>query len=229
MEAPTVDRLSRSVQDYLKTIYTLTRQERTTNTVKLADALDVAPASVSNMLQRLDEGQPRLVEYHKHHGVTLTNEGEQAALRVIRRHRLLEQFLFEVLGYPWDKVHAEAEELEHSITPYFEDRLAHLLGEPTFDPHGDPIPDRALVFPVRAGLAALTALNVGQAGVVRQVTAKPAEILAYLGQAGLHPGVQVRVVQRNPVDGALRVSISGQVEDQVLSPLIADTILVQIV
>ncbi len=227
MSAPSVDQLSRSVQDYLKTIYALTRSETSTNTVKLADALGVAPASVSNMLQKLDEGDPPMVEYHKHRGVALTAEGEQAALRVIRRHRLLEQFLFEVLGYPWDQVHAEAEELEHVISPYFEDRLAEFLGEPAFDPHGDPIPNRALVMTTYPGLIPLGNLGVGQSGKVRQVTNKRPEILAYLGQVGIGLGTVVRVAQRNPVDGALRLAVAGQSEDQVLSILIADSIFVQ--
>ena len=110
----------------------------------LAVALDVKPASVTNMLQKMDEFQPRLVNYQKHHGVSLTANGEKEALRIIRRHRLIEQFLFEVLGYSWDKVHSEAEELEHVISPYFEDRMAIFLGEPAFDPHGEPIPNRDL-------------------------------------------------------------------------------------
>ena len=138
------DPYSRSVQDYLKVIYSHTRENNSVSTVGLAVALDVKPASVTNMLQKIDEFQPRLVNYQKHRGVSLTANGEKEALRIIRRHRLIEQFLFEVLGYSWDKVHSEAEELEHVISPYFEDRLAIFLGEPAFDPHGEPIPNRDL-------------------------------------------------------------------------------------
>jgi DtxR family Mn-dependent transcriptional regulator len=228
MTLSTVDQLSRSVQDYLKAIYTLTRSEASTSTVRLADALGVAPASVSNMLQKLSEGEPPLVDYHKHRGAALTAEGEQAALRVIRRHRLLEQFLFEVLGYPWERVHAEAEELEHVISPYFEDRLAEFLGNPAFDPHGDPIPNRALEMTGHAGLISLGKLAVGQRGVVRQVTNTRPEVLSFLAEVGVRLGSRVRVLQRNPVDGAVRAAVDGQYEDQVLSTQIADSIFVQV-
>lgn len=224
----TVDSLSRSVQDYLKAIYSQTRGGQPTSTLRLAEALEVAPASVSNMLQKLDESLPRLVEYRKHRGVTLTEEGKEAALKIIRRHRLLEQFLFQILGYTWDRVHAEAEELEHVISPYFEDRLAYLLGEPAFDPHGEPIPDRQLLLPEHLGLVALADLQQGQVGVVRQVAAEQDQLLSYLGSVGVHPGAHLRVLQRNPLDGALQVEIEGQPEEAIFGQEISQDVWVSL-
>ncbi len=200
---------SRSIQNYLKVIYSHTRENRPVSTLGLAEALDVKPASVTNMLQKLDEFEPRLVNYQKHHGVSLTEDGEKEALRVIRRHRLIEQFLYEVLGYSWDRVHSEAEELEHVISPYFEDRLAEFLGEPAFDPHGEPIPNRDLEVTQDESIIPLSLLPVGKKAVVRRVTAGPQELLAYLGEIGLHPGKGVEVVERNPLDGTSRVLVDG--------------------
>lgn len=224
MAAQPVDNLSRSVQDYLKAIYSQTRDGQPTSTLRLADALAVAPASVSNMLQKLDESTPRMIEYRKHRGVTLTRDGTEAALKIIRRHRLLEQFLFQVMGYPWDRVHAEAEELEHVISPYFEDRLADLLDEPAFDPHGEPIPDRQLLLAEHLGLVGLSELQPGQSGAVRQVAAESDQLLAYLGSVGVHPGVRLQVFQRNPIDGALRVKIEGQSEEAIFSREISQAV-----
>ena len=164
MFSPKENILSHAVQDYLKTIYIQTRGGQPTSMVALAEALDVRPASVTNMIQKLAETQPHLVNYLKHHGVTLTGEGERVALEIIRRHRLLEQFLFQMLEYPLEKIHAEAEELEHAISPYFEERIARILNDPAFDPHGDPIPDRELNITDRRKLAALSRLQPGRNG-----------------------------------------------------------------
>jgi DtxR family Mn-dependent transcriptional regulator len=204
------DPYSRSVQDYLKVIYSHTRENNSVSTVGLAVALDVKPASVTNMLQKMDEFQPRLVNYQKHRGVSLTANGEKEALRIIRRHRLIEQFLFEVLGYSWDKVHSEAEELEHVISPYFEDRLAIFLGEPAFDPHGEPIPNRALEVELDESIIPLSQLTVGQVAVVRRVNAGPQELLAYLDEIDLRPGREVQVLERNPIDGTMRALIGSK-------------------
>jgi DtxR family Mn-dependent transcriptional regulator len=199
--------LSQSEQNYLKTIYTHTREGQPVSTLALAEAMQVKPASVTHMLQKLDQTQPRLLDYQKRRGASLTSEGERAALKIIRRHRLLEQFLYEILGYSWDKVHAEAEELEHAISAYFEDRLAVLLHEPGFDPHGEPIPNRDLELAKDEALVPLSHGLPGQVGMVRQVNSKPPELLAYLSELGIHPGVEVRVLKRNPLDGTLEVSI----------------------
>ena len=205
----TVEQLSRSTEDYLKAIYTLTLGGHETHTQALADMLEIAPASVTNMLQKLDELQPPLVDYHKRQGVKLTEAGRHGALRVIRRHRLVEQFLYEILGYSWEQVHAEAEELEHVISDRFEDRLAVLLGEPKFDPHGEPIPDRQLGLWAGPRLSRLCDLKAGDHAVVRQVAANQPGLLAYLTKIGVGLGTQLMVSQRNPLDGALLVRLEA--------------------
>jgi len=139
--------LSISTQDYLKTIYDLTRAGKPAATTALASRLGIAPASVTGMLQHLAADRPALIDYRKHHGVTLTAAGERAALEVIRHHRLLETYLVEILGYTPDEVHEEACRLEHVISEQFEARIADLLGHPTRDPHGEPIPDANLILP----------------------------------------------------------------------------------
>lgn len=131
----------RSGQDYLKVIFELTAGGQSASTTALAARLGIAPASVTGMLKRMAGERPALIRYHKHQGARLTAHGERAALRVIRRHRLLETYLVQALGYSPDQVHEEACRLEHVISPQFEARIASLLGHPTHDPHGEPIPD----------------------------------------------------------------------------------------
>lgn len=213
----TVETLSRSTEDYLKAIYMLTLGGHETHTQALADVLEIRPASVTNMLQKLDEMEPPLVDYRKSQGVVLTEAGRHAALRVIRRHRLVEQFLYEVLGYSWEQVHAEAEELEHVISERFEDRLAVLLGEPKFDPHGEPIPDRKLGLSAAPRLARLCDLQAGDHAVVRQVDANQPGLLAYLTQIGVRLGSRLSVRQRNPLDGALLVTLEAGGEQHAMS------------
>ncbi len=220
--------LSPSIQDYLKAIYTLGHGGEMVSTVQLASALGVAPASVTNMLQKLAADELRLVDYQKHHGARLTGAGQQAALRIIRRHRLLETFLSQTLGYSWDTVHAEAEQLEHVISPRFEDRISALLGEPTHDPHGDPIPDRRLQIDESAELISLASLPTGAAGVIRQVDNQDERLLVYFESLGIRPGRKVTVVQRNPLDGTLRVAIEGTQGEPIFGGQIAQAVYVTI-
>ena len=220
--------LSPSIQDYLKAIYTLGHGGDMVSTVQLASSLGVAPASVTNMLQKLAADELRLVDYQKHHGARLTGAGQQAALRIIRRHRLLETFLSRMLGYSWDAVHAEAEQLEHVISPRFEDRISALLGEPTHDPHGDPIPDRQLQIDESAELISLARLPTGAAGVIRQVDSQDEHLLVYFESVGVQPGRKVTVVQRNPLDGTLRVAIEGTQGEPIFGGQIAQAISVTI-
>lgn len=197
--------LSAAEQHYLKAIYAQTRTGSPTSTVALAAALEVRAASVTNMLQKMADEVPCLLEYRKHHGVALTAEGERAALQIIRRHRLIELFLYQALGYPLDRIHQEAENLEHAVTPYFIERIAQLLGDPPFDPHGDPIPDRRLKLRDSRRLSLLVDLQPGEAGVVRQITNQDEGMLKYLRSIGIQPGAGVRVVKVNPIDGTLQV------------------------
>lgn len=129
---------SPAVEDYLKTIYHLSRDDAAASTSSIADRLGVSAGSVTGMLKRLAE--QGLVEHERYYGTRLTTEGSEEAVRMIRRHRILELFLVEVLGYTWDRVHAEAERLEHAASDELIDRMAQVLGEPEWDPHGAPIP-----------------------------------------------------------------------------------------
>lgn len=141
------DRLSQAAEDYMKTIYDITRTRPRALTNEIAERMGVTPASATGMVQKLAGAQPRLVDYRKHRGVALTPEGERAALEVIRHHRLLETYLREKLGYTPDEVHDEADRLEHVISEDLEERIARALDDPTVDPHGEPIPDRGLRMP----------------------------------------------------------------------------------
>jgi DtxR family Mn-dependent transcriptional regulator len=158
-------RLSSAVEDYLKAIYEL--GERGVKTQALADALEVSPASVTGMLQKL--ASLKLVAYQKYQGVSLTPAGQRIALETLRHHRLIETYLAQALGYAWHEVHDEAEKLEHHISEDFEDRIASMLGHPTHDPHGDPIPRRDGSLPADLGWP-LTDLEVGQTATITRIT-----------------------------------------------------------
>jgi len=225
---PVEDGLSRSVQDYLKVIYVQTRAGKPTSTLALAEALDIRSASVTNMLQKLAETHANLVMYRKHYGVTLTPEGEKVALQIIRRHRLLEQFLYQVLEYPLEKIHAEAEVLEHAISPFFAERLAQLLHDPAFDPHGDPIPDRDLKLSDPRALTLLAELRPGAGGIVRLITDQTHELLMYLKSCGIYPGAELKIAQWNPIDGTQQVEIGATGQTQVLGRAICESIQVEV-
>ncbi|MDX9990638.1 MAG: metal-dependent transcriptional regulator [Anaerolineales bacterium] len=198
-----------SVQDYLKTIFDLTQSAATASTTALAARLGVAPASVTGMVQKLAAVNPPLVNYRKHQGVTLTEEGQRAALEVIRHHRLLETYLVQMLGYSWDNVHEEACRLEHVISEDFETRIAEALGHPQRDPHGDPIPSAQLTLPTDHSLP-LSTLRPAQQAVVVRVQSDDPPLLRHLDGLGLIPGAQVTVLAESPFDQNLEVLIDGQ-------------------
>jgi DtxR family Mn-dependent transcriptional regulator len=198
-------RLSVAIEDYLKAIYLLQKQEPV-GTVLLAEHLGVKPASVSGMLKKLSD--LHLVQHAPYQGVTLTPTGEKIALEVLRHHRLIELYLVEALGYTWDEVHEDAEALEHVLSEKLEARIAERLGNPTRDPHGDPIPTLDGSLPTQASMA-LSALPAGDTGAVVQVLIQDGERLRYLGSLGLVPGAVVRVDARAPFDGPLTVSVGG--------------------
>jgi DtxR family transcriptional regulator, Mn-dependent transcriptional regulator len=227
MDRHAKDDLSHSVQDYLKVIYLQTRSGQPTSTVALAGALDIRSASVTNMLQKLAETQPNLVIYRKHHGVLLTPEGEKAALQIIRRHRLLELFLYKILEYPLEKIHAEAEELEHVVSPFFVERIAQLLQNPAYDPHGDPIPDRDLILSDPRALALLSDLHPGEEGVVRLITNQDPDLLMYLDSIKICPGAKLKIVQLNPIDGTQQVEVLDSGQIQVIGKAISENIQVE--
>jgi DtxR family transcriptional regulator, Mn-dependent transcriptional regulator len=222
-----VSRLTSSVQDYLITIYRLTRDGIPTTTSALALQLGFAPASVTNMLQKLAATQPPLVDYHKRQSVELSVAGEEAALRILRRHRLLETFMVEVLGYRWDEVHEEADQLEHIISARFEERLARFLNNPEFDPHGDPIPDQNLILPT-TDLSSLSNLQVNQSGRVRRVLTSDAKVLRYFDEMGVRPGEEMLVTARDPFDSVVTIKIGKSQKSVTLGTRLADLIEIEV-
>ena len=198
---------SEAVEDYAKAIYALERRgEGPVGTSALAARLGVSPASVTAMLKRMHE--MKLVSHEPYRGVTLTAPGERVALEVMRHHRLLESYLAEALGMPWDRVHDEAEVLEHYISEELEERIATALGDPRRDPHGDPIPDRELSLGRERGVA-LVELAAGQQGTFSRVSDSDPEMLRYLAEQGIRPGAVLRVVERQPFGGPLFVEVDG--------------------
>jgi DtxR family transcriptional regulator, Mn-dependent transcriptional regulator len=187
----------------LKAVYALdTRLEGPVPTNALAARLGVTPGSVSGMLRRLDD--LGLLEHERYRGVTLTAEGRRVALRTLRNHRLLELLLVELLDVPWDRVHREAELLEHVLSDELAERIAAKLGNPEFDPHGDPIPSRELDLTERESRS-LEQVDVGETvAFVRVSDADPA-MLRYLSERGIVPGVTLKVVDRQPFGGPLTV------------------------
>src|SRR5215213_7371145 len=196
--------LTISTQDYLKHIYELTENGESASTNALAQKLNIKPASVTGMMQKLASSRPALVEYQKHQGVTLTKDGRRAALEVIRHHRLLEAWLVQTLGYSWDEVHEEAERLEHVISEDFERRIAAAMGHPLRDPHGEPIPTVDLIMPFD-DLAPLSSLCPNQSATIQRVKAPDPELLRYLEGLGLIPGVQIEIKEHSPFDHNLTI------------------------
>ena len=196
-----------AVEDYAKAIYSLTGWgEETASTNDLAERLGVKAGSVSAMIKKLDEAG--LVERVPYHGVRLTADGTRVAMTVLRRHRLLELFLAEVLDVPWDRVHAEAEVLEHALSEDLTDLISAKLGEPDFDPHGDPIPDRDLEIR-ETETVALAGLAPGDVGRFVRVSDSNPEMLAYLSENGIAVGDRLELVERQPFDGPVTVKIGA--------------------
>jgi DtxR family transcriptional regulator, Mn-dependent transcriptional regulator len=198
--------LTISIQDYLKNIYELTENGESASTNALAAKLNIRPASVTGMVQRLASAKPALVAYQKHQGVTLTKEGEKAALEVIRHHRLIEAWLVQTLGYSWDEVHEEAERLEHAISENLERRIAAAMGYPVRDPHGDLIPTEDLKMPVDPSTP-LSALRPGQTATIQRVKSSDTDLLRYLDSIGLVPGAGIEVQDYSPFDHNLTVKV----------------------
>lgn len=204
---PDSARISDAVQDYAKAIYSLQeRSEEPVSTSALAERLDVSPASASAMVKRLET--LGLATRRRYHGVELTPAGERVALEVIRHHRLLELYLAEALGMPWDRVHEEAEVLEHAISPELSELIAAKLGNPTHDPHGDPIPTVDGEIASRSSRS-LAELDPGERGVFVRVSDSDPEMLRWLSERGIAPGDRFEVVERQPFDGPLLVRFAS--------------------
>ena len=200
---------SPAVEDYAKAIYKLERNAGgAVSTTALAERLDVTPGSVSAMLRKLaDLG---LVTHVPYHGVRLTPQGARVALEVIRHHRLLETYLADQLGVPWDRVHDEAEVLEHVLSEELEELIAAKLGNPTRDPHGDPIPSADLVIEEIA-TESLAAQAPGVTGTFVRISDSDPEMLRYLAERGIAPGAAFEIVDKQPFDGPLFVRFGDSV------------------
>src|SRR2546421_1779072 len=193
-----------AIEDYAKAIFHLGRDGReAVSTTELADRLGVTPGSVSAMMKRLDE--LGLVTHERYRGVRLTDPGRRVALEVIRHHRLLELFLAEVLEVPWDRVHTEAEVLEHVLSEDLERLIAAKLGDPSHDPHGDPIPTAELIIE-EPDTVPLESLEPGAHGHLVSISDSDPEMLRYLASRGIAPGDAFSVVERQPFGGPLIVS-----------------------
>jgi DtxR family transcriptional regulator, Mn-dependent transcriptional regulator len=199
--------VSTAVQDYAKAIWSIAqRGDEPVSTSAIADRLEVSPASASAMVKRLEA--LGLVTREPYHGVRLTSAGQRVALEVLRHHRLLELYLAEALGMSWDRVHAEAEVLEHAISPELSELIAAKLGNPTHDPHGDPIPTRdgEIDEPPTRSLADLAP---GDRGVFARVSDSNPDMLRYLSKRGIAPGDELELLGREPFGGPLTVRTGG--------------------
>src|SRR5205809_4250140 len=205
--------LTPSVEDYLKVIYHLSSQGGFAATSDIAAMLDVAPPSVSGMVKRLSE--TGLIEHVPYRGVQLTAQGRRAALRMIRRHRVLELYLTQHLGYDWGNVHAEAERLEHAVSDDLIERMANALGQPQYDPHGDPIPTAAGDIE-EAELVALGEAPIGTKLELRQVGTQDPARLHYFAEQGLTAGVLLTVSERQPLNGPTTIAFAPSGDRRVI-------------
>jgi DtxR family transcriptional regulator, Mn-dependent transcriptional regulator len=194
------------VEDYLKAIWMLQQAESPVATSRIAERLGLTSAAVTAMVKRLAE--QGLLRHEPYYGVRLTASGELAALRIIRRHRVLELFLVETLGYEWDSVHDEAERLEHAASDELIERLARLLGEPDRDPHGNAIPTAAGEINLER-YPALGDVPAGESRRILEVEVEEPEQLRYLGSLSLRPGAEVTVLEKSPFDGPVSVLVNG--------------------
>jgi DtxR family transcriptional regulator, Mn-dependent transcriptional regulator len=205
--AGVTESLTRSAEDYLKAIYQLSPEGRPAATSEIANLLALSPPSVTGMVKRLSEHG--LLEHVPYRGVQLTDEGRRAALRMVRRHRLIEAYLVEFLGYSWDTVHEEAERLEHAVSDTMIERMATALGHPSVDPHGDPIPaaDGSIH---ELACTSLSDIPVGETVEIHRVHESQPERLRYIASLGLRPGVYVTVVDRQTFDDLVTIEVGTE-------------------
>lgn len=213
---------TQAIQDYLKTIFKLQQGSQAASTTAIAEKLGVSAASVTGMAKKLQK--MGLATHSPYYGVELTAEGRALALEMIRHHRLLELYLQKALGFTWDKVDAEAERLEHHISEEMEAAMAAFLGDPTEDPHGDPIPTKDGYMP-EIRYDRLTEAGPGSTVRIRRVKDSDPDLLRYLGTLGMYPHTVVEVVEKAPFDGPLVVRVSGA--QQALGPQVTDSVFVE--
>jgi len=212
------------VEDYLKAIYELARGGVAVATTALAAQLNVAPPSVTGMVRRLaDQG---LLTHERYHGVRLTPQGRLVALRTLRRHRVIEAYLAEALGYSWDEVHDEAERLEHAASDDLVDRMAAAIGEPSVDPHGAPIPSRDGAVEEEERLCTLGDVKVGATAEVMRISDDDPDLLRYLTDLEIKRGSTVRVVERAPFGGPITLKVGGSI--RAIGPALAERLFVRL-
>jgi DtxR family Mn-dependent transcriptional regulator len=198
--------LTRSVEDYLKVIWNLSPEGRPASTSDIAHRLELSAASVSGMIKRLSE--QGLLEHVPYKGVQLTAEGRRGALRMVRRHRIIEAYLVAFLGYGWDSVHEEAERLEHAVSDALIERMERALGNPAADPHGDPIPTADLAIE-EVAWTPLSKVPAGERVELRRVGSEEPDRLRYLASVGLQPGARIRVIGHQPFQGPIMLEVDG--------------------
>ncbi|MQA91806.1 MAG: metal-dependent transcriptional regulator [Gemmatimonas sp.] len=198
---------TQAVEDYLKVIYDLSRGGGPVTTSSIAVRLSVAPGTVTGMVKKLSA--LKLLSHESYRGVMLTEAGRRIALEVIRHHRLVERYLFEAMDVPWDRVHAEAEKWEHVLSEELEDRMDEILGNPTTDPHGSPIPTRDLEVE-ESESEALASLAAGQRATVSEVGDEDSAMLRYFAELGLFPEAGVEVLSVAPFNGPMTLRVSGE-------------------
>ncbi len=219
--------MGQAIEDYLKATLVLSETQKRVSTSALADHLGVKPSSVTAMVKRLSTERPRLVDYKSHQGIRLTEAGKRIALDVVRRHRLIEQFLVTVLDYGWDEVHDEAHRLEHCVTPAFINRIDRFLNHPDVDPHGRPIPSPD----GRVNLQRERPLSEAEAGEVVRVSSvrsEEMEFLRYLTHIELVLDSSVKIVEIPSAGGVMRLEVGteGDTEQHVISRATAEKIFV---
>lgn len=201
--------LSQSVENFVKEVYDLQQETGWASTSALAERLSHRPASVTNMTQKLARQEGALVEHRPYHGVRLTAAGERIALEVIRHHRLIELYLAEALGVPWDRVHDEAERLEHAISEDLEERIAASLTDTRRDPHGSPIPTKDLEIE-KDSTVPLSDVDPGASVRVVEVYDHDPELLRYLGSLGLYPGTEFELLSKETYGKSLEIRCGGK-------------------
>lgn len=213
--------LTQSVENFLKAVYSLQQEVKRVSTTMLSERLGISAPSVTDMAQRLVAAG--LVDYQRYRGVVLTPAGEAIALKVLRRHRLIEMYLVTELGYALHEVHKEAEELEHAVSERFIEAIAHKLGDPAFDPHGDPIPSAEGIVEERQ-LLRLTDLPDGITAQVSRLESSSPEMLQHILDRGFRIDSRVEIVKRDPFEGPITARVDG--ENRVVGHQVAENILV---
>jgi len=216
--------ISQTEENYLKAIFNICeKEEKSAGTNDISSAMQTSAASVTDMLKRLSE--KKLINYAKYKGVTLTETGNKVATQLIRKHRLWETFLVEKLQFSWGKVHEIAEQLEHIKAPELVEKLDDFLGNPKFDPHGDPIPDAEGNFTYRKQIQ-LSDAEVGEVGVVVGVQEDSEKFLQYLDKQGLVLGARVKISEKFSYDESIQIILNGE-KELVLSDKVSRNLFIQ--